>query len=55
MLAQIDHLSEKLHIEAIENAELLEKTPPEFFIKAGILIVAVISLTLLARSYFKKR
>ena len=50
MLAQIQQqLEEKFHQEAIDNAEVLDKTPPEFFVKAILLIVGVVAISLIVK------
>ena len=43
------------HQEAINNAEILDKTPPEFYLKMFFIIGGVIALTVLMRKVLKKK
>jgi hypothetical protein len=55
VLAQTSRMiEEKLHQEAIENAVMLEKTPPVFFLKVALVFGAVTVITLLVRKLKKK-
>jgi len=55
ILAQTSQMiEEKFHQEAIENAVMVEKTPPVFFLKVALVFGAVIVITLLVRNLKKK-
>ena len=55
MLAQVSQMiEEKFHQEAIENAVMVEKTPPIFFLKVALVFGVVIVITLLVRNLKKK-
>jgi len=47
-------IEEKFHQEAIENAVMVEKTPPVFFLKVALVLGAVVVITLLVRNLKKK-
>jgi len=56
MLAQSQQILEEMfHQEAINNAEILDKTPPEFYLKMFFIIGGVIALTVLMRKVLKKK
>jgi len=55
ILAQTSRMiEEKFHQEAIENAVMVEKTPPVFFLKVALVLGAVVVITLLVRNLKKK-
>ena len=56
MLANINKIVEdKLHQQIIDNAEVVERTPPTFFIKALTIITITVLITLGVRAIKKNK
>ena len=50
-----EKLLDEAHKRNIENSPILEKTPPEFYLKALVIIVVVVGFSLFVKNYMRRK